>query len=447
MYFTIINSVVGFFFLLLIFVGIFLKYHSFLPINIIGILIIGATLYLDRTNHLLPENIILIMLALVIIFITDIIFIFRDFREEVSAADAQRLKRYLTTESNNDYFKMIRDANLIKSDIDLHKKAPLSDRVQALELLKQGNEFFEKGQFQEALEKYDLSCNLVESGIGYLNQSGVLLKSAQYEDSLIIARKAEDFRSNFYEAKINQAVALEKLNRLPDALKKYEEAAKLNPDEYEVWFCEANVLFRMEKYREAVAYYDKSLSLHGRNFDAWYYKGIALQKLNKLVEALRCFEQAVKLRSHHAKIFFRMGNILTALDRDSEAIAAYEKSIRLNSDSEFTWNNLGITLNKIGRIRDAVKCYERAIKLNDNYAEAWFNRALALDTLDKIRKAYESYLRFIQVASEKMTPRVEMAKKRVNEIKTKLKRKKGFSFSALKKKSGPKSKRKKDALK
>ncbi len=441
MYFTIINASIGLFFLLLIIVGLLLKYHSFLPINIIGILIVSATVYLDKTSGLLPGNVILIMLALVIIFITDVIFIFRDFREEVSEEDARRLRRYLSTNSNSDHFKLIKDVDMIKADIDSQKAAPLSDRVQAFELINQGNEFFEKGQFQEALEKYDLSCNLVESGIGYLNQSGVLLKSGQYEDSLVLARKAEEFRRDFYEAILNQAVALEKLNRLSDALKKYEQAAKLNPDEYEVWFCMANVLFKMEKYAEAVSYYDKSLALNGKNFDAWYYKGIALQKMNKLVEALRCFEQAVKLKSHHAKVFFRMGNILTALDRNSEAISAFEKSIRLNPESEMTWNNLGVTLNKIGRIQDAIKCYDRAIKINEKYAEAWFNRALALDTLNKTRKAYESYLRFIDVAPEKMAQRVETARKRVNEIKAKLKQKKTIPFLIFKKKSSAKAKK------
>ena len=442
MYFVVINALIGFFFLFLIIIGILLKYHSFIPINAIGILIVSATIFFDKTQDILPGNVILIMLALVIIFITDIIFIFRDFREEVTDVEAKRRQRYLIV-GNNEHFKLVRDIALIKSDIELHKNIPLADRVQAAELIKQGNQFFEKEQYQDALEQYDLSCDLVKSSVGYLNQSGVLLKSGQFEDALVFAQKAAETKSNFYEAYLNQGVALEKMKEFSDALKKYEQAAKLNPDEDETWFCAANILFKMGKYVQAINNYDKALALQGKNFDAWYYKGIALQRTGKLAEALRAFEQANKLKSHHAKLHYRMGNILTALNRDSEAIAAYEKSIRLNPESEEAWNNLGVTLNKIGRLNDALKCYERATKINDKYAEAWFNRALALDTLNKTKKAYESYLKFIAAAPEAMEQRVEMAKKRANEIKLKLKNKEHNSLFSFKKKGASKSKKKK----
>jgi len=439
MYFLILNSLLGVFFLFLIVVGILLKYYSYLPVNIIGTLIVGVTIYLDQTHYLPPGNIILLMVTLVIILISDIIFIFRDFKEEITEIEAYRRKRYLIEGISNEHFKLIRDVNLIKREIEKQTKIPLSNRVQAFEMIKLGNEEFSRHQYHDALEKYDLATNLVEIGIGYLNQSGVLLQLGQLEDALVLAEKAQELQSKFYEAILNQGVALEKLQQYEAALKKYEEAAKINPDEYEIWFCAANVLFKLKQFDRAIQYYNKSLTLYGKQFEAWYYKGIVQQKLGKDVEALRSFEQAIKLKPNHSKVYYRSGNILCRLNRDSEAIAAYEKSIRLNPDVAETWNNLGVALNKIGRLKDAIKCYDRAIKINNNYYEAWLNIALAQDTIGHHKKAYSSYQRFLEIAPENMGKQIEITKKRINEIKSKYKIKDRV-LSAKKLKKTPKSK-------
>ncbi|HDP99481.1 MAG TPA: tetratricopeptide repeat protein [bacterium] len=421
MYFIILNLLLGLFFLFLIAIGIILQYRSYIPINVIGALIVLGTLYLDRNQNLSPGNILLLLLALVIVFITDIIFVYRDFREEITEVEARKRKKYLVEGIAPEHFKLIKDTTLIKNEITRNKKATLPDRVQAFELLKLGNEEFSKKKYREALEKYDLSTDLVQTAIGYLNQSGVLLKLGQFEDALVLAQRAQEIQSTFYEAILNQGIALEKQKQLEAALEKYRSAANINPDEFEIWFCAAQLLFKLERYKEAIEYYDKSLGLYGQQFEAWYYRGIALQKLDREVEALRSFEQAIKLNSYHAKLFFRVANILCRLNRDDEAIQAYQKSIKINADSAETWNNLGVTLNKIGRIKDAIKCYERAIKINERYFEAWLNKALALDTLGQPKKAYLSYQKFLDVAPKRLEKRIELTRKRLHEIKSKYK--------------------------
>ncbi len=420
MYFFILNILLGLFFLFLIIIGILLKYHSYIPLNVFGLLIVVGTIFLDSYQQLTPGNILLILLALVIIFITNLTYIFRDFREEVTELDAKRRQRYLVEGILAEHFKLIRDLDVIKNEINRHTKVPLTDRVQSLEMIRLGNEAFNQHQYQEALEKYDLATNLVETAIGFVNQSGVLLKLGQFEDALVLAEKAEQIQPNFYEALLNQGVALEKSNQFEAALAKYEKAATLHPDEYEIWFCAATILFKLDKFEKAIQYFDRSLNLYGRQFDAWYYRGIAQQKLGDDVEALRSFEQAIKIQSSHSKVYYRSGNILSRLNRDFEAIAAYERAIKINPNIAETWNNLGVALNKIGRVKDAIKCYDRATKINANYFEAWLNMALAEDAAGQLKNAYASYSQFLAIAPTKMEHRIELTKKRLNEIKVKI---------------------------
>ncbi len=419
MYFIVLNIFILAFFLFLIVVGIVFRYWSYIPVNAVGILVVGITLYLETFKHLSPGNIILFLLTLIVIFFINMVFVFRDFKEEISKTEAQKRRKYLTEEIEREHFKLIKDEQIIKNEIEKFTKIPMQDKTQAFELLKQGNDAFIHHNYEQALEKYDLSTNWVETGIGFLNQSGVLLKLGKFDDALILAEKASKASYYFYEALLNQGVALEKLKQVEKALQKYRTAAKICPIEYEIWYCIANVLFKTKKYKEAISLYDKSLNLYGKQFEAWYYKGISLEKIGKDVEALRSFEQSIKLKSNHAKVYYLSGNILSRLNRDTEAIAAYEEAIKINAESVATWNNLGITLNKLGRNKDAIKCFDRAIRIKPEFQEAWLNKGLALDTIGKYKNAYLSYKKFIELAPKGMEKRLSITQKRLVEIQNK----------------------------
>ena len=421
MYFTIINGLLLAFFSFLIFVAIKLKFHPFLPINITGIIVVAISLYLDLNDLLNPTNIIIVFVAILLVFVFNIIFTFINFKEEVTEIEARRLRKYLTAGISNEHFKLIGDEKLFKAEIEKHKNMPVQDQLQSLEMFRMANAAFVKGDYKEALEKYDLSTNWIETSIGFLNQSGVLLQLDQYEDALVMAAKAAEIQPDFYEALLNQGVTLEKMKRFDEALAKYKSAGAVSPDEYEGWFCCANVLFKIKKPEQAIEYYDKSIDRYGRLYEAWYFKGVCLQKIGKDVEALRCFEHVIKLNADYCHAYYRSGNILTGLERNNDAIHAYEKAIKINSQFITAWNNLGVVLAKIGRTRDAIKCYDRAIKISPEYHEAWLNKGLALDNIGAHKKAYVSYCKFLELAPSDMEKRVAITRKRVDEIRNRYK--------------------------
>jgi len=169
---------------------------------------------LDSKELLNPINIIVLFAGLLIIFITDSIFTFRDFREEITEVEAQRLRKYLKTGTHREHFKLIGEEQLLKAELEIHKNISIQEQLQALEMFKLGNRAYERGEYKEALEKYDLSTSWVQNSIGFLNQSGVLLQLEQFEDAYVMAEKAEEIKPNFYEALLNQGVALDKMKKV-----------------------------------------------------------------------------------------------------------------------------------------------------------------------------------------------------------------------------------------
>lgn len=424
MYFIIINGLLAAFFLFLILIGIKLKFWAYLPINIVGILVVSTCLYLEINDLLNPINILLLFAVLIVVFITDLIFTFREFKDDVTEEEVRRHRKYLPTGSANDHFKLIRDETLIKSELDQHQAAAMQDRIQALEMFKQGNEAFINKEHKVALEKYDKSTTWNETSIGFLNQSGVLMKLSQYEDALVVAQKAAEIQPAFYEAFLNMGVASEKLKKFEDALSYYKTAASISPDEYEIWYCSASVLYKINRPEEAIEAYDKSIQIYGRLYESWYYKGVCLQRIGKDAEALHCFKQVIKLNPDYSQAYYRSGNILSKLERNSEAIQMYEKAIKNNSEFATAWNNLGLVLTKTGRIKDAIRCFMRALKINPDYYDSWLNMALAQDNLGQYKKAFISYTHFLELAPSDQEKRIAITRKRVEEIKSKYKVKK-----------------------
>ena len=421
MYFIILNSLLIIFFLLLICIGIKFKFWHYIVANGFGIIIAGFALFLDLMNYLSKLHISLLLLGLIVIFCLNIVYIFRDFKEEVTENAVKQFRKYVNYGSFTEHYKIIADEQLIKNEIEQFKNVPIPERLQALEMFKLGNRAYREEKYQEALEKYDISTSWIKTSIGFLNQSGVLLKLGQYEDALVMAEKAAEIQTSFYEAYLNQGAAFEKLKQLDEALSKYKSACSASPDEYEVWYCCANIYYKMNRPEEAIEYYDRTLNLYGRIYEPWYYKGICLQKTGKEVEALRCFEQVIKLNSDYSYAYYRSGNILNRLNRNDEALFNFEKAIKINSNFMEAWNNYGVVLNKLGRINDAIRCYKRAIKINPGYFEAWLNLGMAHDTLNKYKKAYKSYCKFLEIAPSDMEKRIHIIKKRVEELKNRYK--------------------------
>lgn len=419
MYFLLINIFLSTFFIILILVGIKIKIWSYIPANAVGLLVSGATLILDLMDQLNQLRILILLIILIVVFIIDFIITYRDIQEVSNEEDEKII--YLTNSSAFEHFKIIADIRLMKEELDKSVKHSISDRLQALQTWKLGNRAYMAKHYQEALKKYDLSCNWVSTSIAYLNQSGVLIKLKQHDDSIVFADKAIEINPKFYEAYMNLGVASQNLKRLNVALSKFEQAVNLKKDSFEAWFCYGNVQLKLKNYKNAVECYSKSIRLDSNYYEAWYNKGIALKNLGEAEQALKCFDQVVKINPKHYKAYYRRGNILNEMDYNEEAVTSYSLAVKIEPGYIEAWNNRGIVLCKLSRLKEAIKSYNRALKVNPNYYEALINRGLAQDSLGKYKQAFHSYRKFIELAPPEQDKYIKITKRRISEIKEQFK--------------------------
>jgi tetratricopeptide (TPR) repeat protein len=422
MIFLVINALLILFFGILITIGIRLKIWAFVPVNTVGFLTASTAILLDKIKWLDKFMIAAMGVGIFIIFIIDIIITVRDLRA-TEDDEGQKDIYYMTNPNLFEHFKIIGDERIMKSELDKQYELPLNDRLQALESWKLGNRAYYKKQYQEAIDKYDLSLKWVRTPVANINLSGVLIQQKQYESAISFIDQALSLDDKRFEALMNYGVAKLNLKRPEEALVKFEQAVASKADSFEAWFCCGNIQLKMKDFKKAIESFNQSIRNNNQYAEAWFNKGVALKSIGEDDQALKCFEQVIKVNPLHYQAYFRRGNILNEMDFNDDAIASYNRAIKLYPEYVEAWNNRGIVLRKIGKLKDAIHSYDKALKYNPQYHESWINRGLAQDSLGKLKQAVVSYQRFLEFAPADKDKYIKITRKRIVEIQDKNKSK------------------------
>jgi superkiller protein 3 len=423
MYFIVINFCVLIFFLFLIILGLRIKLWAYIPANVLGVVVCTLSIYLDNYGMLDRLKLVVLFVLLIAVFIFDFIVTYRDIGER-GADTGKTGVSYLTSFIHGEAFKIVGSDDHISTELEKIQGVSVSDKTQAFQAWKMGNQAYLKEEYKEALEMYDLSNSWVVTASANVNQSGVLLKIDRYEESLKYAGNALNVDSECVEALINQAYANEKLNRVQDAADILSTAIEINPDSYEILFSLARLYLDMQNANKSLDYINRSIRLNPDYEEAWHIKGRALRSLGKSEEALKCFDQVIKLNSNHYAAHFNKGQVLSEMDFNEEAIACFDKALKIEKKDHNAWNERGLVLNKKGKISEAIKSYQHAIKLKPDFVDAWMNLGLAQDNSGKMNHARASYQNYLKIAPKENQKYIQIVQKRLEELEKGVKRQK-----------------------
>jgi tetratricopeptide (TPR) repeat protein len=99
------------------------------------------------------------------------------------------------------------------------------------ELIKEGDHFYKKGMFLEAILRYDEAIKIEPSSELAWNNKGLALGSlARYEEAIKCFDKAIELNQRLADAWNNKGNALRQLKKYKEAIKCYDRAIKINPN-------------------------------------------------------------------------------------------------------------------------------------------------------------------------------------------------------------------------
>ena len=146
--------------------------------------------------------------------------------------------------------------------------------------------YFEKGQFEEAVQSY-----------------------------------TEELKFKPADVKIlyNRGRAYQELGKFNEARADYESALKQDPNNFQVLLSLATIQLEEKNYASALLYATKAEEIAGAPAMASFLKGRALHQLGMAEDALKAYENAIQLDRNFGQAYYNRGILKVALDRTKQA--------------------------------------------------------------------------------------------------------------------------------
>ena len=168
-------------------------------------------------------------------------------------------------------------------------------------------------------------------------------------------------RANSVDAKIQQAISLQKAGELDRAKELY-----------------CNVL-----------------STHPEHGDAWHFLGMALYSAAAYPNALECLQNARTLLGDRADLMSNLSLIYRAMGDFDQAKEVLSRVIASDPNNVGARNNLGVLLLEHGRIDKAEKQFKRILQIDERAEQAEMNLANCWLKQNRLRDAEQLYRKLI----------------------------------------------------
>lgn len=224
--------------------------------------------------------------------------------------------------------------------------------------LKRGNESYNLGQLQTAIESYGQAITL---------------------------------KPDYANAYNNRGVALQDLQQYQAALNSFDQAIALKPDYAYAYNNRGNALLNLKQHQAALASYDQAIACKPDYAEAYNNRGNVLSSFKQHQAALKNYDQAIALKPDYAEAYYNRGNALRDIDQNQVALASYDQAIALNPGYADAYNNRGNALLHLKQFQAALDSYGRAVALNPCHADAYSNLGNILQDLKQYQAALDNY--------------------------------------------------------
>lgn len=176
-----------------------------------------------------------------------------------------------------------------------------SSPVDARTYYKTGNEYYEKGDYEKAIENYNMA---------------ILLSPI------------------FSEAYFNRALSYYQLKNFEKSTKDYTKAIELDPKNPIMYNNRGDAYYRKEDFHSAIKDYDKAISLNPEYLKAYYNRGLSYASLEDYEKAIADFTKVVDLKADFAEAYHLRGLAYEYNGNLDKAVKDYEKAIEINPELE-----------------------------------------------------------------------------------------------------------------
>lgn len=193
----------------------------------------------------------------------------------------------------------------------------------------------ESGQYNLAMQDFELSSKLGDAGAGVFNRGALYAANGEHANALASFDAAERGGYNLYNLPFQRALSLLALNRVPEAHAELVKANAMNPPPPTgdlVRLHLGRTALQLGKTEEAIASLAPLVAAQPENADARFTLAMALVAHKDYARALEALEGLSKdkpsARAHYARALAHFG-----LKHRSEALAEIDAALRITPEA------------------------------------------------------------------------------------------------------------------
>jgi ATP-dependent 26S proteasome regulatory subunit/Flp pilus assembly protein TadD len=177
-----------------------------------------------------------------------------------------------------------------------------------------GNTYYEKGDYERAIEAYNTAIIL---------------------------------NPTFSEAYFNRGLCHYNLKNFDKGIADYAKSADLDPKNPVIYNNRGDAYYRKQDFNAAIEDYDRALALNPKYLKAFYNRGLAYACLQDYEKAVEDFTEVIKLNANFSEAYHIRGLAYDYLNQLDKAIADYDKAIELNPSFTEAINHRDIAKGKM----------------------------------------------------------------------------------------------------
>ncbi len=249
-----------------------------------------------------------------------------------------------------------------------------------------GNEFYNNGYYELALDCYNKSIELdplntsTLTAIESVNLGLSKINSSQFYDKAIMI---DPTSAGAWAGKGN---ILQEQGKYDEAIKAYNNAIAIDPNDSCTLWDKGMALNNQGKFDDAIQAFDRGIQIDPKDDELWEQKVWDLYIMGRYNESIAVLDNAIQIVPGDASYLnFMKGTVFESSGRYNEEIAAL-------NESNGSWDSdKGDAFYGLGKYRSAIESYNKSIEQNQSISDNWYKIGLSLQALGLNSDAQEAF--------------------------------------------------------
>ncbi len=234
-----------------------------------------------------------------------------------------------------------------------------------------GDNFYEKGEIQKAIDEFKLALELGPNNVNVHNSLGVCYGLQSHYDLAIAAfLKAIAIDPGEYMALHNLGLVHLLIEQWDRALEYFLEAYKINGNNFEVAFQTGKLYLKTGNFKKCRPYLERAAELDPESGQVYRYLGDCYAAGHMPEAAISAYKKAIKHNPHDASAMSALGNIFDNQGENPEITLMFlRESVALSPENGLFHHRLGRHFSNQQRLNSALKEFVKAKSYGYNAAE------------------------------------------------------------------------------